>query len=103
MSFSVEDKLVKRQNTEIIAEQQVQVLQGFRKVERLHLVRMLWEQNVWDCRIALGKLCVFLEGTKDVPAPRPVDGVLGQSVHVEETLNGLRPMDVVSVVELLHT
>jgi len=102
VSFGVEDKLVERQNAEIITEQQVQVLQGFRQVERLQFVRVLRVQNVRYRCVALGKLRVLLERTEDAPAPRAVDWVLRQPIHVEQTLHGLRPMDVVPVIELLR-
>jgi len=59
-------------------------------------------QNVRYRRVALGKLRVLLERTEDVPAPRAVDWVLRQPIHVEKTLHGLRTMDVVPVIELLH-
>ncbi len=33
---------------------------------------------------------VLVETLQDVPAPVPVFAVLGESVHVEQTLHGLR-------------
>lgn len=101
MSFSIEDKITKRQYS-IIAEQKVQIFQCFRQVEGLHLVREARDHNVRDCRVAFVQPRMLLEGREDVPAPLAVDGVFCRPVQVEQTLHGFRPMYVVSVVVLLR-
>ena len=75
MSFGVEDVPVQRQQVLVVTEQQEQVLERLREVERLHVVlvtNMLRVFNVADRRVAVFDSRVFFERLKDLCAPLAV-------------------------------
>ena len=104
VGLGVDDVLVQRDQVGLVAEEQEEVLEGLAQEEALHLVAeggLLRVLDVADGRVApAGDLGVLLEGLEDVPAPLPVDGVLGDAVQVEEALDGLRPEEVVGISRL---
>lgn len=101
MRLGINNVLVQIQQLEVVAEKQIQILQGLAQEERFHHV--FWSHVGSIADIAYGRVAachfgVLFETLEYPPAPRLVSRVAGQLVHVPQTLDELRPQQVVSII-----
>lgn len=103
MRLGIENEFAQIDFVSIVAEQQVEVLQQLSKVERLHEIprtRIKHALHVSDRRVSVPDPRVLLERLENGPAHVLVGGIARQRVEVVQTLDELRPEQVVGVIGL---
>eukprot|EP00964_Phaeocystis_antarctica_P061684 scaffold36873_cov78-Phaeocystis_antarctica.AAC.14 len=93
----VEDPLVERQHF-VLAEEQVEVLEGLRHPEARHRVLVAARPpHVSQGRVARRGAALLLQREEDLPAPLAPGRVVREAPHEEETLYGLGPQRVLGL------